>query len=279
MISFVQLIYLEILPKMPVYTDYHNHPLGHDPNRHYDEETLSEWLDSALQKQITDLALTDHDRYFVPRGEEYIEAFLRFREGLPDNVKFRLGIEIDNDPQTSAESWRWLEKNYERFDFILASIHFIDDWAFDHPAYREEFDRWDINKLYERYFQEIQRLAKSELIDGLAHLDLIKIFGHRPTVDMTPLYEETLQLIKEQDLTVEISTAGWRKPVNEIYPSPGIISLLKRYQIPITTASDAHAPQHLAADYDRLVKILKEHKFSEVSVFEEHQRSMLTLKL
>ena len=260
---------------MTLFSDYHNHPLGHDPNRKYSLELLGEWLEVAQKKGLTDIAFTDHDRYH--EGVNF-DDFERFYETLPANIKFKLGIELDNDPETSLAGKRWTEKNYDKLDFVLGSVHFIGEWAFDHPSYKAEFENWNINKLYETYFKEIQKTAKSDLVDGLAHLDLIKIFNYLPTADLSWVFEETLEIIKKQNKTLEISTAGWRKPINEIYPSEQIIAMARQKEIPITIASDAHAPNHLGEDYNRLAEILKKHNFKEVAIFEKHKRIMRPLK-
>ncbi len=259
---------------MQLISDYHNHPLGHDPNRCYSLELLNEWADSAATRGLKDVALTDHDRYH--EGVDF-DNFARFSETLPESLKFKLGIEWDNDPETSNNGRKWIEKHYDKLDFILGSVHFIHEWPFDHPAHKKEFENWDINKLYDRYFREIQRTAQVEFVDGLAHLDLIKIFGHRPTVDLSNLIDETLEIIQKSGKTVELSTAGWRKPVNEIYPSEEIIKKVRERNIPITIASDAHAPNHLAEDYLKLVEIIKKYDFKEVAVFEKHKRRMIPL--
>lgn len=261
---------------MQLISDYHNHPLGHDPNRKYSLELLNEWAQSASERGLKDVALTDHDRYH--EGVNF-DNFQRFKEALPSGLEFKIGIELDNDPETSAKGHKWTEKHYDKLDFILGSVHFIDDWAFDHPSFKDEFNKRDINKLYESYFKLIQKTAQGGMVDGLAHLDLIKIFGHRPTVDMNWLYDETLEIIKAADLTVELSTAGWRKPVNEIYPHEVIIQKLKEKNIPITIASDAHAPNHLAEDYSKLAEILEKFAFEEVAVFKNHKRIMIPLKV
>ncbi len=261
---------------MPLTTDYHNHPLGHDPNRTYSVELLNEWSISAQARGLKDVALTDHDRFH--KGVDF-DNFARFSDRLPDDLIFRIGIELDNDPESSLAGHKWTEKNYDKLDFVLGSVHFIDEWPFDHPSFKAEFEKWDINKLYEEYFKRIQKTAKSELVDGLAHLDLIKIFGHRPTTDLTLLFEETLSIIKESGKTIEVSTAGWRKPVNELYPDDQILSMIKKLNIPITVASDAHAPNHLAEDYDKLEKILATQKFTEVAIFDKHRKTMIPLEL
>lgn len=263
---------------MPLFSDYHNHPLGHDPNRKYSLELLNEWATCARERNLTDVALTDHDRYHS--GVNF-DVFYEFKDSLKDNSKenlnFRIGIELDNDPETSAQGKKWTEANYEKLDFVLGSVHFIGDWAFDHPSYKSEFENRDINKLYETYFLEIQKTAQSGLVDGLAHLDLIKIFGYRPTKNISALIDETLDVIKKADLTIELSTAGWNKPVQEIYPSEEIIQKIKEKNIPITTASDAHAPNNLAKDYAKLEELVKKFGFKEVAVFEKHKRIMQPL--
>ncbi|MDJ0625590.1 MAG: histidinol-phosphatase HisJ family protein [Candidatus Caenarcaniphilales bacterium] len=261
---------------MPLISDYHNHPLGHDPNRKYTVELLTEWANCAKKRGLKDVALTDHDRYH--EGVDF-DVFLSFKESLRDNLKFRIGIELDNDPETSEKGKKWTEKNYENLDFVLGSVHFLDDWPFDHPNYKDEFLKHDINKLYEKYFKQVQTVIESGLVDGLAHFDLIKIFGYRPTEDLSWLIDETLDLVKSKDLTVELSTAGWNKPVNEIYPEEKIIQKIKEKDIPITIASDAHAPENLAKHYNRLEKILVQYQFSEVAVFENHKRHMIPIIL
>src|SRR5260370_11738260 len=77
--------------------------------------------------------------------------------------------------------------------------------------------------------------------DWLAHIDLIKIQGHRPNVEIEAIAGETLDLIRSRNLVIELSTAGWRKPVNEPYPSDRIIQLAIEMGFPLTTVFDAHS--------------------------------------
>lgn len=254
-----------------LFSDYHNHPLGHDINRQYCLETLLPWLEHAQKNNLTDIVFTDHDRYHP--GIDFA-AYNEFLSHVQEGINFRMGIELDNDPETSALGYKWTEANYDKLDFVLGSVHFIGDWAFDHPHYKDEFAKHDINELYVKYFTEIQRIAQDNIYDGLAHLDLIKIFEHRPTQNMTNLYKETLSLIKDNNKTLELSTAGWRKPINEQYPIDEIIQLAYDMNIPITTASDAHAPHDLARDYSRLATIIENIGFTEVAVFSKHNMTL-----
>ena len=86
-----------------------------------------------------------------------------------------------------------------------------------------------------------------------------------------------MKLIKEKGLTVEMSTAGWRKPVNELYPQHEIITIIKELNIPITTASDAHTAKDVGHSYNRLYDLLVEYGFNQVAVFDNHKMTLLPI--
>ncbi len=89
---------------------------------------------------------------------------------------------------------------------------------------------------------------------------------------MRALADETFEFIKTRGLAIEFSTAGWRKPVNELYPSDELIALALEKGIPFTTASDAHSHVQLAENYERLSEKLREHGVGEICIFERHQK-------
>jgi histidinol-phosphatase (PHP family) len=110
-------------------------------------------------------------------------------------------------------------------------------------------------------------------------LDLIKIHGHRPTTDIGTLVDDTLEFIRERNLAIELSTAGWRKPVNELYPSDSIIELAMDKRIPFTTASDAHSHVQLGENFARLANKMAEIGIRQVCIFEKHKRTEVPLQL
>ena len=257
-------------------SDYHTHPQGHRIQR-YTQALLQPWIDSARAKGITDIAFTDHDRYHP--GVDFDELD-RLREKNLD-MKIRAGIELDNDPETSAIGRKWIEQNWERLDFVLGSVHYLNrpDQMFDSvPDGAQQFVGRDIDKVYSDYFRRVREMAASGLVDCLAHLDLVKIHGHRPRASVTELVEETLELIRERNLAIELSTAGWRKPVNELYPSDEIITLAIEKKIPFTIASDAHSWAQLGENYGRLAEKIEAFGVHEVCVFEKHERRSVMTK-
>ena len=260
---------------MRLFSDYHTHPQGHRV-QHYNQKLLQPWVDRARASGLTDIVFTDHDRYY--EGIDFDEID-KLRAANPD-VKIRAGVELDNDPLRSAAGKRWIEKHWDSLDFVLGSVHFLDraDQMFDSvPTGAEQFASRDIDELYADYFRRVREIAESGLVDCLAHLDLIKIHGHRPNSDIQTLAWETLDVIAARGLSIEISTAGWRKPVNELYPSDKIIHLAIEKGIPFTTASDAHAHVQLGENYDRLAAKMSQLGVRAVCVFEKHTREVRAL--
>src|SRR5204862_1864972 len=260
-----------------LFSDYHMHPQGHRVQR-YTQELLQPWADSARRLGIKDIAFTDHDRYHA--GIDFDEIN-RLRQRNPD-LQIRAGIELDNDPVHSSAGRKWIEKNWHKLDFVLGSVHFLEraDQMFDSvPDGASQFEGRNIDEMYANYFCRLRELISTGLVDSLAHLDLIKIHGHRPTEDIGTLVNETLEFIHRRNLAIELSTAGWRKPVNELYPSDPIIELAIEIGIPFTTASDAHSHVQLGESFAKLAHKMAELGIRKVCIFENHKRAEVTLQL
>lgn len=243
----------------------------------YSRKLLQPWIDSARGRSLKDIAFTDHDRF---HGGVDFDEIDKLRAANPD-IKIRAGIELDNDPQTSAASRKWVEKNWDKLDFVLGSVHYLDDpqQMFDSvPDGAGQFVGRSIDEIYDDYFRRVREIAATGLVDCLSHLDLIKIHGHRPCGDVGAIIKDTLDFIRARNLAIELSTAGWRKPVDELYPNDTIIRLALGKGIPFTTASDAHSHAQLAENFDRLAEKMSIFGIGEVCVYEKHKRQLRSVK-
>lgn len=102
-----------------------------------------------------------------------MELIKRVRnEQFPVEIKFGLEICYFKEFEDFTAE---LSKD-KGFDFLLGSIHFVEDFAFDHKA--EHWNGIDVDKIYRRYFEDSISLAKSKIFDGIGHPDAIKLFGH-----------------------------------------------------------------------------------------------------
>jgi histidinol-phosphatase (PHP family) len=249
--------------------DYHTHPQGHHVLP-YTIDLLQPWIDQCRAKGIQSIAFTDHDRYIAGIDFAVID---RLREQNPD-VQILAGIELDNDPLTSSSGLRWVERNWDRLDFVLGSVHYFrgETEMLDRAGEAGQLESRGVAEAFDQYVRELENLISRGHIDCLSHLDLVKIHGLLPrNYDPVRLFQPILGLAKRAGLAIEASTAGWRKAVGEQYPHGSILKLAVALDIPITTASDAHSHVQVAANYEQLADVLDASGVTEVVTFRQHR--------
>ena len=181
---------------------------------------------------------------------------------------------------TTANAERYREVAEERdWDYVVGSIHFLRSGFLD----MDEWDIWDSGdpeKVWRRYFETLGEAARSGMFDILAHPDLVKVWGRerpRPEGDLRRFYDLAMDGIAESDVAIEVSTAGLRKPVGEIYPAPAFLEMCLEAGRPVALSSDAHVPDQLGHRYDEAVDMLRSMGVTEIADFEGRQRRMVPL--
>ncbi|MDI6711770.1 MAG: histidinol-phosphatase HisJ family protein [Anaerosomatales bacterium] len=207
------------------------------------------------------------ESYAMPESElaDYVAEVLAVAsDGHGTGPRVLLGVEADLHPGNEAHVRRLVSS--APFDFVLGSVHFLDGWAFDDPELLDGYDRWDADRLWARYFEDLATAAASGIADAIAHPDLPKKFGCSPRTDPRELYEAFAEAVADAGVAVEVSTAGLRKPCAEIYPAPGLLAALNRRSVPVTIGSDAHAPEEVGYAYDAAVAALTDAGYREAVV-------------
>jgi histidinol-phosphatase (PHP family) len=163
------------------------------------------------------------------------------------------------------------------FDYVIGSVHFIREGAVD----MDDYSVWDsgrsVEEIWRRYFQTIGEAARSGLFDVLAHPDLVKVWGPerpRPEGDLRRFYELAIDGIAESGIAVELSTAGLRKRVAELYPAPAFLQMCLEAGAPVALSSDAHRPEEVGADYEQALELLESLGIGELCVFEHRERRL-----
>ena len=259
-----------MLPKV----DYHMHtPLcGHAIGE------PSEYVAQAKKVGLAEIGFSDHAPLVSHEDARYtmnysqLPLYHRMIEEIQKkhgDFTIKLGLEADYIPGFEAKTKEILD-GYP-YDFVIGSIHFIDKWAFDDPDEKIRWKDKDINRVYRDYYALLRKSAQSGLYDILGHVDLVKKFGHRAEEDMTGEIEETAKVFKKSGVAIEINTSGLRKPVNEIYPSLGVLKIYQRHNVPITFSSDSHDPRDVGRDYDKAAALAKEAGYKEYLVFKKRK--------
>ena len=73
---------------------------------------------------------------------------------------------------------------------------------------------------------------------------------------------------------VEVSTAGLRKPVGEIYPARPFLEMCVEAGRPVALSSDAHTPNDLAFRYDDALELLDAVGIDALAVFDRRSRRL-----
>jgi histidinol-phosphatase (PHP family) len=234
-------------------------------------ENILSYCEVAKSRGVRQMGITEHDRYL---DKIDVAAFQEAREGSLE-VALRLGIEIDFVP--GQEDRMDADSTALPYDYVIGSVHRVDGDEVDRATDQSVYERYETYELYAAYYRNVREAALSGRFEVIGHPDLIKIFRRYPDGDISPLLEETADAVAESGVVVDVNAAGLRKPVGEIYPSQKFLEMFHRRGVPIILSSDAHAPEEVAAGYDRSLRLVHDVGYREVATFENRERGSLPL--
>jgi histidinol-phosphatase (PHP family) len=272
-----------------VLTDYHVHLRTDDVDatpaeRYLTAENAERYRTVAAERGIEELGVAEHIYRFTQAldvwqhelwrhsARDDLDAYCAF---VREETDLRLGIEADFIPGREDRMAELLAAR--EFDYVVGSIHFVGDGALD-------YDRYDIwsggsspEKIWRTYFEWLAQAAMSGMFDILAHPDLVKYWGRerpQPDRDLRYFYDVAMEGIAESGIAVEVSTAGLRKPVGELYPARAFLEMVVDAGNPIALSSDAHTPDDIGRDYEQALELLDDLGVRELAVFEGRQRRL-----
>ena len=270
-------------------TDYHVHlrpdEEGTPFERHMTAANADRYRTVATERGIVELGVSEHVYRFtqaldvwqhelwVQTATDDLDEYCRF---VREETDLKLGIEADFVP---GREDRMAELLHGRdWDYVVGSIHFLGDGALDH----EKYDVWasgsSPDRVWRTYFEWLGELAATGMYDVLAHPDLVKHWGRDqppwPDRDLRYYYDIAMDRIAESGIAVEVSTAGLRKPVGEIYPGRAFLEMVVDAGNPISLSSDAHVPDQLGFGYEDAQKLLDDVGVTELCVFDRRERRL-----
>ena len=270
-------------------TDYHLHlrpdDLGTDAERYFTSANADRYRAVAEERGIGELGCAEHIYRFAQALDVWqhplwresavddLDAYVAF---VREQTDLRLGIEADFVAGREDRMAALLDGH--DWDYVVGSVHFVGEHAVDHDGY----EVWDHrserpDELWRRYFATLGEAARTGLFDILAHPDLVKMWGAKrpaPEGDLRRFYELAMEGIAESGIAVEVSTAGLRKPVGELYPAPAFLKMCLEAGCPVALSSDAHVPGDVGRDYEVALELLESLGVEELVVFERRERRM-----
>ena len=245
----------------------------------YTLDWINQFVNKAVEMEIDEIRLLEHSfrfEEFEPMYDsacaysEYVDAWFHRNAGAHKLADYLELVERVRNEQFPVEIKFGLEicyfQRYESFvselvkgkgfDFLLGSIHFVDDFAFDHKA--EHWAGVDVDKIYRRYFEDSISLAKSRIFDGIGHPDTIKLFGHKPSYALSDYYESLAKELSKSNMYADQNSGAARRcpETASLGMNEELLGILKKNHVKIITSSDAHCPEDVGYKIKELNRLI-----------------------
>ncbi|OLZ08166.1 histidinol-phosphatase [Sulfobacillus thermosulfidooxidans] len=248
--------------------DQHVH-MEHGPYSplEYPESWLEQFLAVATSRHVGGLGIVEHGYRFLESagllpGEWAqkrclypLKGYTAFLDQVRHKYPIAVGLEMDYVPEQEDGIREYL-RQYS-WDFVLGSIHFIDDFGLDVSDMKDQYLMRDSEEIWAKYYQYSIKAVTSGLFHAITHPDLPKIYGlaEVPSDVLRPWYRLFVEALADHHVALEINTAGLRRPIKEIYPHPLLLQEAAKAHLRVTLASDAHEPENVGLYFDE-AKIL-----------------------
>ncbi|GAP41921.1 histidinol phosphate phosphatase, HisJ family [Lentimicrobium saccharophilum] len=264
--------------------NYHTHT-------HYSDGSSApvEYIEEAVRQGFSALGFSEHsvlpfeNTFALKPGSEaaYTSEIRKLRETFSDRIEVLLALEADYIP-TLSTGFEKLKQSLG-LDYIIGSVHLVGNsypdnlWFIDGPK-RETYDEGlkqfyngDIRKAVTAYWHQINSMLENESFAIIGHLDKIKMHNQgrwfrEDEKWYASLVNETLALIAEKEVIVEVNTRGiYKGRSDSLFPGETILRIIHERNIPVTISSDAHQPSEISLLFGQAEEMLKKCGIRSVS--------------
>lgn len=237
--------------------------------------TMKEMCQAAIEFGIEEIGFSDHydlipedPCYAFFQADAWWETLQRCREDFRGSLSIRAGIELGEPHLFQGETQKIL-RNYP-WDYSLGSVHWVGSKTIFDPSYFKKTPE----VAYRTYFREVAKMVSEADFDILAHMDVVKRYGFDIYGVYDPLQFESeirdiLSICAKRGLALEVNASPLRRPVQQIAPSPVILSWFReeggRW---VTIGSDAHHTEHVGFGLDSAMSFLRSAGFEHLTAFE-----------
>lgn len=252
------------------------------------EADPEDMIEAARAKGLDGICFTDHLDYDFPSDppdlflldlEAYEQAIPALANKFEGIFPVLHGIEIGIQPHLSEKLSEVIRSH--NYDQVICSSHAIDG---KDPYYKTFFVGREEHEAYRRYFESIlENLEVFSDFDVYGHIDYVVRYG--PNTNRFYSYDaysdvldEILKKLIDMGKGIEINTGGFKYGLGHPNPCEDIIKHYRSFggEI-ITIGSDAHAPEHVAYDFNKVPQILRDAGFTHYTVFVNRKPRFLPL--
>ncbi len=265
-----------------IFPDYHLHTSFSSDA----EFSIEDMVTSARQKGLNSICVTDHydidfpiqhnepDMDFYLDVKKYYEHMSKVKASLEPDFDLKIGVELGVMPYI-GEKLRAFTPAHPQLDFIISSVHIVDDLD---PYYPEYFYNKTLKQAYRRYFETmLECLKEFSDFSVLGHIDYIVRYGTNQADDYNvkdyqDIFEEIFRIIVPKGIGIEINTGSLYKNLSFPHPHKDILKLYKDAggEI-ITVGSDAHRPEYIGYGFNIAKEILVDCGFKHYCTFSKQK--------
>ena len=274
--------------------DYHIHCKYSDDS----EEDLEKIIETAINKEISEICFTDHVDYGIKLDKDvfekidenakkdwikkigridlnvdypnYFKEIEELREKYKDKITIRQGLEFGMQVHTIKDFQKLFDKYKEKFDFVILSCHQVNDKEF----WTNEFQKGkSIDEYNAEYYEEIYRvMSRYSDYSILGHLDHIQRYNETiyPFEKSREIIVKILKKVIEDNKGIEVNTSSFRYGLKELTPERDILKLYHELSGKIITiGSDAHKAENVGEHIPYIQEELKKIGFIDICTFDK----------
>ena len=251
-----------------------------------DEMCFTDHVDYGIKKDWTDageIGWRGGDGIGTPKSSlepltnvhypEYFAKLYRMKRTYGDKIAIKNGLEFGIQTHTIPQYEKLLQDYGDQLDFVLCSIHQVEDkefWTGDFMKGRTQ------DEYNQRYYQEMLDVVKAfKGYDVLAHVDLIARYDPEGPIafeKIQGILTEIFKIVIADGKGIELNTSSWHYGLKDTTPARDILKLYQSLGGKILTmGSDAHKPEFLTDHMQDAQTILRDLGFTEIYTFDHHK--------
>ena len=255
---------------------------------------MEDTIEEAIRQGMHTIGFSDHSslpfksRVSIPndKNEEYANLLQELKVRYSGRIDVLASMEMEFIPGIVVD-FEKTKRDYQ-LDYLIGSVHLVGKtpdtlWFIDgkdvepYDVGLQKYFGGDIRKGVRAYFDQENEMIETEKFDIIGHFDKIKMnsrgrYFHEDEKWYRDMVLETLDLIKQHNLIVEINTRGlYKQRYNGFYPSEWLLPRMKELNIPVLISSDAHQYWELTYFFKEAEDALKAVGYKETWCYKNGQ--------
>lgn len=238
----------------------------------YTLDWIEKFIFKACEMGLEEICLLEHSvrfKEFIPTFKEayeynnyqkkWLDEKIPLAHSINDFKKLAGAVRSENYPIKVSFGLEicWFEQHEDLienlvsdgfFDYLLGSVHWIDNWTFNQRKYQ-----WlgkNVDEIYSRYFELENSLVQSNIFDIIAHPDLIMCHSLYPSYDLSNEYERLCRNIKAHNMCLEMNTSKSMGVNKEFF------DIAVRNGVKFSTGSDAHRVEDVGKNINEITQMI-----------------------